>query len=95
MPNNRPHTTRSADTAGPTEAVIDAVVAFERARRERNRAKRVKPITCGAVLLMTIAGSPSVSEVNLARLISAGAFALQEPIARKSCVSPSCPKSCP
>lgn len=69
MPNNRAFTARTADTAKPSEAVIDAVVAFERAWREINGAKRRQTATFGALLLMIVAGSMYVSEVSVRKFV--------------------------
>lgn len=54
---------------GPLAGVDDQTVAFERARQELNRAKRVQTVIWASLLLSGVAGSVWVSEVSVGRLI--------------------------
>jgi phosphonate transport system permease protein len=53
----------------PLTGANNQVAAFERARQELNRAKRVQTVTWASLFLLGVAGSVWVSEVSLGKLV--------------------------
>jgi phosphonate transport system permease protein len=71
MPNpiNPGRTGTAQHVVRPLTGANDQVAAFERARRELNRTKRVQTAAWAGLLLLGVAGSVWVSEVHLGKLV--------------------------